>query len=141
MHTSESLWDSEEIIDTKNLQFFSLCQVMAALHYEYVEYRSCASRFESKHHSNKGREVLSISSGIKLYNGNSAKCVFGRPPSKLNIWCFSDYAIAQAKAARIVKQVKLQYCRQTKQLIVQDHRVQFILSSYKNLFLNNKYLR
>ena len=140
MHTSESLWDSEEIIDTKNLQFFSLCQVMKALNYEYVEYRSCASRFESKHHSNKGREVLSISSCIKLYNGNSAKCVFGRPPSKLSIWCFSDYVIAQAKAARIVKQIKLQYCRQTKQLIVQDHRVQFILPSYKQLFLGNKYL-
>lgn len=140
MHTSESLWNSEDIVDTKALQFFSLCQVMKALHYEYVEYRSCASRFESKHHSNKGREVLSISSCIKLYNGNSAKCVFGRPPSKLSIWSFSDYAVAQAKAARIVKQVKLQYCRQTKQLMVQDHRVQFVLSSYKQLFLNNKYL-
>lgn len=140
MKTKVSAWQDEDIIDTRKLQFFSLCQVMKALNYEYVEYRSCASRFESKHHSNKGREVLSISSCIKLYNGDTVKCVFGRPPSKLTIWSFSDYAVAQAKAARIVKQIKLQFCRQTKQIIVQDHRVQFITPSYKTLFLNNKYL-
>jgi len=140
MRTNESEWLPEDIIDTKKLQFFSLCQVMKALHYEYVEYRSCASRFESKHHSNKGREVLSIGSCIKLYNGNSVKCVFGRPPEYLTIWSFSDYAVTQAKAARIVKQVKLQHCRQTNQLICQDHRIQFVTPSYAKLFLNNKYL-
>lgn len=140
MRTNESLWQAEDIIDTKKLQFFSLCQMMKALHYEYVEYIARASRFESSHHSNKGREVISISKAIKLYNGGTAKCVFGRPPSKLSIWSFSDYVVAQAKAARIVKQVKLQFCRQTKQLIVQDHRVSFILPSYKQLFLGNKYL-
>lgn len=140
MKTSESAWTDEDIIDTKRLQFFSLCQVMKALNYEYVEYISSPSRFESKHHSNKGREVLSVSSCIKLYNGNSAKCVFGRPPSKLSIWSFSDYAVAQAKAARICKQIKLQWCRQTNQLVVQDHRIQFILPSFKQLFLGNKYL-
>ena len=140
MHSAESKWDSEEIIDTRKLQFFSLCQVMKALHYEYVEYISCASRFESKHHSNKGREVVSVSNAIRLHNGDNIKCVFGRPPSKLTILSFNDYTIANAKAARVVKKVKLQFCRQTNQLICQDHRVQFVYGSYSYLFLNNKYL-
>lgn len=140
MHTAESNWNPDEIVDTKRLQIFSLCQMMKGLHYEFVEYSSAPSRFESKHYSNIGREVLSVSSCIKLYNGNSAKCVFGRPPEKLNLWCFSDYAIAQAKAARITKQVKLQWCCQTNNFIVQDHRIQFVMSSYKALFLSNKYL-
>ena len=140
MRTNESLWQPEDIVDTKHLQFFSLCQVMKALHYEYVEYRSYASRFESKHYSNKGREVISISKAVKLYNGDTAKCVFGRPPSHLTIWSFNDYQVAQAKAARIVKRVKLQHCRATNTLIIQDHRVEFILPSFSKLFLNNRYL-
>lgn len=140
MRTNESLWQPEDIIDTKHLQFFSLCQMMKALHYEYVEYAARASRFESEHYSNKGREVISMSKAIRLYNGDTAKCVFGRPPEHLSIWSFTDYQIAQAKAARITKQVKLQHCKQTNTLIVQDHRVSFVLPSYKQLFLNNKYL-
>lgn len=140
MNSKESAWQDDEIIDTRKLQIFSLCQMMKGLHYEFVEYRSSPSRFESKHHSNRDGEVLSVCSAIKLYNGNTTKCVFGRPPEKLNIWCFSDYAVAQAKAARVTKQVKLQWCRQTNNFIVQDHRIQFVLPSYSKLFLNNKYL-
>lgn len=140
MHTSESSWDSEEIIDTRKLQIFSLCQVMRAFHYELVEYQGHPSRFESTHRSNKGRKVISWQKAISLYNGDTAKCVFGRPPSKLTLWSFTDYQVAQAKAARIVKKIKLQFCHQTNQVIVQDHRVEFILFSYSRLFLNNKYL-
>ena len=140
MHSKSSQWAEDEIIDTKQLQIFSLCQMMRGLHYEFVEYRSVPSRFESKHHSNKGREVLSVISAIKLYNGSPIKCVFGKKPTRLTIWSFSDYAVAQAKAARVCKQVKLQFCRQTNSFIVQDHRIQFVLPSFKQLFLGNKYL-
>ena len=140
MHTSESKWEPEEIIDTHKLQFFALKEFMTQLNYEYVEYKAHPCRFESKHYSNKGREALSLTSAIKLYNGNTAKCVFGRPPSKLSIWSFNDYFISKAKASRILKQIKLQHCRQTNQLICQDHRVQFTIDSYSRLFLHNKYL-
>lgn len=140
MKTKVSAWKDEDIVDTRKLQIFSLCQVMAAFHYELVEYKGHASRFESKHRSNKGREVISISKAVKLYNGDTAKCVFGRPPSHLTIWSFNDYQVAQAKAARIVKKVKIQHCRATNTLIVQDHRVEFILPSFSKLFLNNKHL-
>ena len=140
MHSNKSQWAADEIIDTRKLQIFSLCQMMKGLHYEFVEYKGSASRFESKHYSNKGREVISISKAVKLYNGDTAKCVFGRPPSHLTIWSFNDYQVAQAKAARIVKKVKIQHCRATNTLIIQDHRVEFILPSFSKLFLNNKYL-
>lgn len=140
MYTKESSWNPDEIIDTRKLQLFSLIQMMKALHYEYIPYLASPPRFESEHYSNKGREVISFGSAVKLYNGNSVKCVFGRPPSVLTIWSFSDYQVAQAKAARIVRSIKLQHCKATNTIIVQDHRVQFILSSYKQLFLNNKHL-
>lgn len=140
MHTLESKWNADEIVDTRKLQLFSLVQVMKALHYEYVPYKASAPRFESKHYSNKGREILSFSSAVKLYNGNPAKCVFGRPPEKLTIWKFDDYSVAQAKAARVLRSIKLQFCKSTNTILVQDHRIQFVLHSYKDLFLHNKYL-
>lgn len=140
MKTKVSAWKDEDIVDTRKLQIFSLCQVMAAFHYELVEYKAHASRFESKHRSNKGRNVISWSKAISLYNGDSVKCVFGGAPSRLTLWSFTDYQVTRAKAARVVKKVKLQFCRQTRQVIVQDHRIEFITPSYKELFLSNKYL-
>lgn len=140
MKTKVSAWKDEDIVDTRKLQIFSLCQVMKAFHYELVEYKGHASRFESTHRSNKGRNVISWSKAISLYNGDSVKCVFGRPPSRLTLWSFTDYQVTQAKAARVIKKIKLQFCRQTRQVIVQDHRVEFITPSYKALFLGNKCL-
>lgn len=140
MYTKESSWNPDEIVDTRKLQIFSLRQVMKAFHYELVEYKGHPSRFESTHRSNKGRNVIGWQKAISLYNGDSVKCVFGRPPNRLSLWSFTDYQVAQAKAARVIKKLKLQYCRQTQQVIVQDHRVEFISPSYKQLFLNNKYL-
>lgn len=140
MHSKSSQWQEDEIIDTKNLQIHSLKQVMKALGYEFEQWYGGHPYFISAEYCNKGREKISVKTAIDLYNGRSVKCVFGRPPHFLTIWSFNDYQIAQAKAARITKSVKLQYCRQTKQILVQDHRVQFITPIYKQLFLNNRYL-
>lgn len=140
MHTSESKWDADEIVDTRALQLFALKEFMKVLNYDYVEYRGHPHRFESKHPLNKGRKTVAFSRAVKLYNGNSVKCVFGRPPSRLTLWSFNDYIVAKAKAARILVGVKLQMCMSTKQIIVQDHRVQFTMPSYSKLFLNNRYL-
>lgn len=140
MYSRESKWNPDEIVDTRRLQLFSLIQMMKCLHYEFVQCLSAPSRFESKHYSNKGREFVSFGSAVKLYNGSPAKCIFGRPPEKLSIWHFNDYDVARAKAARITRFVKLQQCKATNTIIVQDHRVQFVLNSYKSIFLNNKYL-
>lgn len=140
MKTKVSAWKDEDIVDTRKLQMYSLVQMMKRLHYEYIPYLASPPRFESSHYSNKGREFVSFGSAVKLYNGNSVKCVFGRPPEHLSLWSFNDYDVAQAKAARIVRSIKLQQCKSTNTIIVQDHRVQFVLESYSRLFLNNKYL-
>ena len=142
MHSNESSWNPDEIIDTRNLQIFALCEFMSALKYEWNtdEFWWGSPGFTSTHFSNKGRRNISIKTAVNLFNGNTIKCVFGKPPSKLCIWSFDDYSITKAKAARILEGVKLQYCKQTKTVICQDHRVKFITPSYKALFLNNKYL-
>lgn len=140
MHTSESQWNPDEILDTKRLQIFALKEFMYALGYHYIVYSTWTHRFESNKFSNKGRKVLSFKKAVDLYNNNTAKCVFGRPPSKLSIWSFDDYTIAKAKASRVLKGIKLQFCKQTNQVVCQDHRVQFTIESYSRLFLNNKYL-
>lgn len=140
MHTAESKWDADEIVDTRALQLFALKEFMKVLNYEYVEYKGHPHRFESKHPLNKGRKVVDFNKAVKLYNGNSVKCVFGKPPTNLTLWSFNDYIVAKAKAARILVGLKLQMCMSTKQIIVQDHRVQFTVPSYAKLFLNNKYL-
>ena len=142
MHSNKSSWNPEDIEDTRHLQIYSLKQVMKALGYEYDAgyWTNSTPHFYSAEYYNKGRNWISIKTAIGLYNDSSVKCVFGKPPAKLSIWSFNDYQVAQAKSARITKSVKLQYCRQTKQIIVQDHRVQFITPIYKQLFLSNKYL-
>ncbi len=141
MHTSESLWVADEIVDTKALQLFALKEFMSSLNYQYVGGGIITSpHFYSNHFSNKGRENIGFSSAVKLFNGNSVKCIFGKPPVTLSIWSFNDYFITKAKASRILQSVKLQLCKSTKTIICQDHRVKFVTPSFKALFLSNKYL-
>ena len=140
MHTAESKWVDDEIVDTRKLQLFTLKEFMKVLGYDYCEYKAYPSRFESKHPLNKGRKIITFNKAVKLFIANSGKCVFGRLSSDLTLWNFNDYIVAKAKATRIVTSLKLQMCISSKQIIVQDHRVQFTVPSYAKLFLNNKYL-
>lgn len=141
MYTKESDWNPDEIVDTRKLQIHALKEMMNGLGYVFRPSTiNSQAYFYSANYSNKGRNKISVKSAISLYNGNSVKCVFGRPPEFLTIWSFDDFSVAKAKAARILKSLKIQYCWQTKQIIVQDHRVQFTLESYSRLFLNNKHL-
>lgn len=140
MHSNQSIWNSDDILDTKTLQLFALQEFMSALKYKYTKWASGHVTFESKHPKNRGRSMLSFKKAVDLYNNRSMKCIFGKPPSNLTLWSFDDYTVAKAKAARPLKSIKLQFCKKTHQVIVQDHRVQFTLESYSKLFLNNKYL-
>lgn len=140
MHSKSSKWDSEEILETKKLQLFALDEFMHALKYQRINWANGHITYESGNRKNRGREVISFKSAVGLYNNNSVKCIFGKPPTTLSLWSFDDYTVAKAKAARPLRNIKLQYCKKTHQIIVQDHRVQFVLESYSKLFLNNKYL-
>ena len=140
MHSKSSKWLEDEILDTRALQLFALKEFMKVLNYDLIEYKGHPHRFESKHSLNKGRKVVDFNKAVKLYNGNSVKCVFGKPPVNLTLWSFNDYIVAKAKASRIIVGLKLQMCKATGLVIVQDHRIQFTVPSYSRLFLNNKYL-
>lgn len=140
MHSKASKWDSEEILNTKQLQLFALDEFMSALKYSRTTWANSHVTYESGDYKNKGREVLSFRKCVELYNGNSMKCIFGRPPSKLTLWSWDDYTVAKAKAARPLRSLKLQFCKNTHQIIVQDHRIQFTLESYSKIFLNDKHL-
>lgn len=140
MRTNESEWLPEDIIDTKSLQLFALDEFMSALKYKKLQWASGHITFESGNPKNKGRQTLSFKKAVDLYNNNSVKCIFGKPPISLSLWSFDDYTVSKAKAARPLKSIKLQFCKKTHQIIVQDHRVQFTMDSYSKLFLSNKYL-
>jgi hypothetical protein len=140
MHSKASKWDCEEILDTKKLQLFALDEFMYALKYQRINWANGHVTYESGNRKNRGRAVISFKKAVDLYNNNSIKCVFGKPPANLSLWSFDDYTVAKAKAARPLKSIKLQFCKKTHQIIVQDHRVHFTLESYSKLFLNNKYL-
>jgi len=140
MHSKKSKWSSDEIIDTKKLQLFALDEFMSALKYQRINWANGHVTYESISRKNRGRSVISFKKACDLYNNNSVKCVFGKPPSTLSLWSFDDYTVAKAKAARPLKSIKLQFCKKTHQIIVQDHRLQFTLESYSKIFLNNKYL-
>jgi len=140
MHSNESQWEPDDIQDTKKLQLFALGEFMSALKYVKRTWASGHVTFESNHLRNKSRKTISFKKAVDLYNNNSIKCIFGKPPSTLSLWSFDDYTVAKAKASRPLKAIKLQFCKKTHQIIVQDHRVQFTLESYSKLFLSNKYL-
>lgn len=138
---SMSAWKDEDIKDTRVLQIFVLKEFMKSLGYTFQVFTSHPQHFLSNIWANKGRERVSISTAVKLYNCQGvAKGIFGKPNTKLGIWSFDDYTLAKAKASRILKHVKLQYNRQTKSIICQDHRIKFVEHSYSKLFLNSRYL-
>ena len=67
MHTAESKWDADEIVDTKALQLFALKEFMAALNYQYVEESIFTNpHFYSNHFSNKGRENVGFVTALEL---------------------------------------------------------------------------
>lgn len=141
MHSKSSQWQEDEIVETKALQLFALKEFMSALNYQYIEESIFTNpHFYSNHYSNKGRENIGFVTALKLYNGNTAKCIFGKPPATLSIWSFNDYFISKARAARILTSLKLQLRKSTKTIICQDHRVKFVTPSFKALFLGNCYL-
>lgn len=141
MHSKSSQWQEDEIVETKTLQLFALKEFMSALNYQYIEESIFTNpHFYSNHYSNKGRENIGFVTALKLYNGNTAKCIFGKPPATLSIWSFNDYFISKARAARILTSLKLQLRKSTKTIICQDHRVKFVTPSFKALFLGNCYL-
>jgi len=119
--------------DTLKLQLASVIQFMEQLQYEWM---ACSKCFESSHPVNKGRSILSLTTGILLYNnfytewhGNYLDAPFEGIPWK---W------YEAAKQAKIVTSVSLQHSRK-KGVICQKHWVKFADTENGKLF-KSKYV-
>ena len=119
--------------DTLKLQLASVIQFMAGLKYEWM---ACSKCFESSHPINKGRSILSLTTGILLHNnfytewhGNYLDTPFEDMPWK---W------FEAAKQAKIVTSVSLQHSRK-KGIIAQKMWVHFADTENGELF-KSKYV-
>ena len=114
--------------DTLKLQLASVIQFMAVLKYEWM---ACSKCFESSHPINKGRSILSLTTGILLHNnfytewhGNYLDTPFEDMPWK---W------FEAAKQAKIVTSVSLQHSRK-RGIICQKHWCKFADTKNGELF-------
>jgi len=114
--------------DTLKLQLASVIQFMEQLQYEWM---ACSKCFESSHPVNKGRSILSLTTGILLHNnfytewhGNYLDAPFEDVPWK---W------VEASKQAKIVTSVSLQYSRR-KGIICQKMWVRFCETENGKLF-------
>jgi len=114
--------------DTLKLQLASVIQFMEQLQYEWM---ACSKCFESSHPINKGRSILSLTTGILLHNnfytewhGNYLDAPFEDVPWK---W------VEASKQAKIVTSVSLQHSRR-KGIIAQKMWVRFCETENGKLF-------
>ena len=114
--------------DTLKLQLASVIQFMEQLQYEWM---ACSKCFESSHTINKGRSILSLTTGILLHNnfytewhGNYLDTPFEDMPWK---W------FEAAKQAKIVTSASLQHSRR-KGIICQKMWVRFAQTKNGELF-------
>lgn len=133
----------DEIIDTSDLQLFSLKAFMRALNYEWAKDNESlfSSIFENKcyfyswKYTNKGRAHISFESAVKLYNNCHADNHGGwafNPP-----FDFDHYCLKKAQASKLVKQVKLQLNKKTGHISTQSHIVTFVDPVYYDMFKSN----
>lgn len=114
--------------DTKSLQLSSVIQFMEQLQYEWM---ACSKCFESTHPINKGRSILSLTTGILLHNNFYTEC-HGHSlefPFESMPWKWYE----AAKQAKIVTSVSLQHSRK-KGVICQKHWVKFADTENGKLF-------
>lgn len=136
----------EEIIDTSDLQLFSLKTFMSALGYEWAKdieslFSSIFDRnyyFTSYHYKNKARAMISFETAVNLYNNCHADNHGGwafNPP-----FDFDRYSLKKAQAVKVVQQVKLQLNKKTGHISTQSHLVTFVDPVYYDMFkVNPKY--
>ena len=115
-------------MDTLKLQLASVIQFMRQLQYEWM---ACSKCFESSHPVNKGRSILSLTTGILLHNnfytewhGNYLDTPFEDMPWK---W------VEASQQAKIVTSVSLQHSRR-KGIIAQKMWVRFAQTENGELF-------
>jgi hypothetical protein len=116
----------EETINTKDIQLFSVSQVMGTLGYQLVVTNHGGLLFYNEHRVEKGNGKISVRSAIQLHNY----------PSNLDDLDFDAYERYQFRAARVVVNAKLQYSRKQKTVLVTNNKIKFVNASYTPIFLS-----
>ncbi len=120
----------DKIINTTELQQFSLMQAMSTLGYQLMRNPQGRHAFVNFNNMRFGKGVIAVSTAISLYNNYKELGVF------LNA---DKYEINQFNAAKIVRQVKLQYSSKKKAFVnTASSYVKFVDPVYENLFLIDK---
>ena len=115
--------------DTLKLQLASVIQFMEQLQYEWM---ACSKCFESSHPINKGRSVLSLTTGILLHN-NFYTERHGIPTLEYPFEGMPWKWVVASKQAKIVTSVSLQHSRK-KGIIAQKMWVRFAQTENGELF-------
>ena len=127
--------------DTKELQMYSLMQFMSALKYNLCRTVKWGLVFVSSSPAKVENRTVSVQTAIRLHNADW-RSVYPMAPAiydtDVQTFHTDTYTITQAKAAKVVEKVKLQYCKRSKSLKLQHesgHMVRFVSPSYQYLFL------
>lgn len=141
MTTKENILSDDEIIDTLELQLFSLTAYMKALGYEWAKDTLLfddPTYFVSFNYKNKHRRHISFANAVKLYNGyyadNRGNWYISKSP-----FDFDAYSLAKANAVKVITKVNLQINKRTGYVNNQSNLVSFVHPVYYKMFMTSKY--
>lgn len=110
-------------IKTKDLQIFSMMQAFSSAGYQLMRTDKGGLVFFCER-AHRGKNLLALEGAIRIYNNYELSKRF-----------FDAYALEQFQAAKVVKRIKLQYSKKTKQIIHQNDMVKFVKPEYEEMFL------
>lgn len=126
--------DGTQVIDTKNIQLFSLIAVMQEFGYWFNE---SVCNFYNPENEN---EVVSFKSAVELHNvlDDLIDDIYWCSEDghySFNHFNFTLYDYHRACGAQVIKKVKLQLNKKTKHIFAQSDKISFVIKSYQHLFL------
>lgn len=125
--------DGTQVIDTKNIQLFSLIAVMQEFGYWFNE-EVC--NFYNPENEN---QVVSFKSAVELHNaiedlGEDIHWCAEEGKYSFNHFNFTVYDYWRAAGAQVVEKVKLQLNKKTKHIFAQSDKIRFVVKNYEYLF-------
>lgn len=117
-----------EVKDSRDLQLFSLMQAMGALGYQLMRTNRQGYVFYNPIHAKYGKSLMSVQNAMRLHNTLDHYTNMG----------YDAYTINQFLSAKVVHNVKLQYCKKKKLIKVNGgvnaNYVAFTDEAYPSLF-------
>lgn len=132
MTEQANMLSPEEIKDTTQLQFTSLCNFMNALDYEPIYGITGIQYFESEAYHNRGRSVVSFHSAVQWHNGT----LYDLYNSHVK---FDAYRLKKAFYSKIITTVNLQKGRKSGFIMPTSKFVQFLYPEYYYMWISSKH--